>query len=98
MSVRVDRDDAVAIVTLDRPDALNALNVETLSALRDELRELSDDVRVVVLTGAGDRAFAAGNHAGTVLDVLSPLASPPPQPLAHWVFLVDSSGSMNAPE
>jgi len=60
VSVRVDRDDTVAIVTIDRPDALNALNVETLSALRDELRGLSDGVRVVVLTGAGDRAFAAG--------------------------------------
>jgi len=60
MSVRVDRDGAVAIVTLDRPEAMNALNVETLSALRDELRRVADDVRVVVLTGAGDRAFAAG--------------------------------------
>src|SRR5262249_9800886 len=60
MSVRVERDDAVAILTIDRPDALNALNVETLSALRDELRGLADDVRAVVLTGAGDRAFAAG--------------------------------------
>jgi enoyl-CoA hydratase len=58
--VRVDRDGAVTILTLDRPDAMNALNVETLSSLRDELRGLGDDVRVVVLTGAGDRAFAAG--------------------------------------
>jgi enoyl-CoA hydratase len=60
MSVRVERDEAVAILTIDRPDALNALNVETLSALRDALRGLGDDVRAVVLTGAGDRAFAAG--------------------------------------
>jgi enoyl-CoA hydratase len=60
LSIRVDRDGAVAIVTLDRPDAMNALNVETLGALRDELRGLGDHVRVVVLTGAGDRAFAAG--------------------------------------
>jgi enoyl-CoA hydratase len=60
LSIRVDRDGTVTILTLDRPDAMNALNVETLSALRDELRGLGDDVRVVVLTGAGDRAFAAG--------------------------------------
>jgi enoyl-CoA hydratase len=60
LSIRVDRDGAVAIVTLDRPEAMNALNVETLSALRDELRGLPEDVRVVVLTGAGERAFAAG--------------------------------------
>jgi enoyl-CoA hydratase len=60
LSVRVDRDDAVAIITVDRPDALNAFDVDTLGALRVRLRELDEDARVVVLTGAGDRAFAAG--------------------------------------
>jgi enoyl-CoA hydratase len=52
----------VAVVTVDRQDALNALDVETLTSLRDRLRELAEDVqtRVVVLTGAGDRAFIAG--------------------------------------
>jgi enoyl-CoA hydratase len=56
------RPEGVALVTIDRQDALNALNRETLSDLRDRLRELATDtgVRVVVLTGAGDRAFAAG--------------------------------------
>jgi len=49
-------------VTIDRQDALNALDVATLSELRDRLRELADDadVRVVVLTGAGEKAFVAG--------------------------------------
>jgi enoyl-CoA hydratase len=52
----------VALVTVDRQDALNALDLATLEALRDRLRELAKDVetRVVVLTGAGDRAFIAG--------------------------------------
>src|SRR5207248_7278344 len=52
----------VAVVTVDRQDALNALDLATLTRLRDELRTLADDdaVRVVVLTGAGDRAFVAG--------------------------------------
>lgn len=47
---------------IDRPEAMNALDVPTLSALRDTLRELreANQARVVVLTGAGDRAFAAG--------------------------------------
>jgi len=60
--IRVDRDDAVAIVTVDRKEAMNALDVETLTALRDRLRELADDeaARVVVLTGTGERAFVAG--------------------------------------
>jgi enoyl-CoA hydratase len=49
-------------VTIDRPDALNALDVSTLTALRDRLGELATDeqTRVVVLTGAGEKAFAAG--------------------------------------
>jgi enoyl-CoA hydratase len=60
--IRVDRDEALAVVTVDRQDALNALDVATLTDLRDRLRELAgdDDVRVVVLTGAGDKAFVAG--------------------------------------
>jgi enoyl-CoA hydratase len=62
MSVNVEREGAVALVTVDRPDAMNALDLPTLTALRDELRTLAadDDVRVVVLTGAGERAFVAG--------------------------------------
>src|SRR5437016_520161 len=60
--IRVDREDAVAVVTVDRQDALNALDVSTLTQLRDELRSLGDEdgVRVVILTGAGERAFVAG--------------------------------------
>ena len=62
MSIEVARDGAVAVVTIDRQDALNALNVETLTELRDRLRDLStdNDVRAVVLTGAGEKAFVAG--------------------------------------
>ncbi|MES1246316.1 MAG: enoyl-CoA hydratase-related protein [Actinomycetota bacterium] len=62
MSVHVERDRAVAIVTVDRQEALNALDVATLTELRDVLLELADDasVRSLVLTGAGDKAFVAG--------------------------------------
>jgi len=65
------RDDGVAVVTIDRPDALNALNHETLEALRDRLRELAleTEVRVIVLTGAGDRAFAAGADIKEMADM-----------------------------
>jgi 2-(1,2-epoxy-1,2-dihydrophenyl)acetyl-CoA isomerase len=57
-------DGGVATVTLDRPDALNALNVEMKLALLDALKQASDDsVRAVVLTGAG-RAFCVGQDLG----------------------------------
>jgi enoyl-CoA hydratase len=60
--IHVDREDAVAIVTVDRQDALNALDLATLTQLRDELAAIQrdHDVRAVVLTGAGERAFVAG--------------------------------------
>jgi enoyl-CoA hydratase len=60
--IRVDREGAVGLVTVDRQDALNALDVATLTDLRDRLRELAadDDVRVVIVTGAGEKAFVAG--------------------------------------
>jgi enoyl-CoA hydratase len=60
--IRVDRQGSVAVVTIDRQDALNALDVATLTELRDRLSELAEDgdARAVVLTGAGEKAFVAG--------------------------------------
>jgi enoyl-CoA hydratase len=62
MPARVERHGGVATVTIDREAALNALDVETLTGLRDLLAGLADDAtaRVVVLTGSGEKAFAAG--------------------------------------
>jgi enoyl-CoA hydratase len=58
----LDRDGAVAIVTINRPKVLNALNAQTLDELRRAMLDLGrdDSVRVVVLTGAGDKSFVAG--------------------------------------
>lgn len=62
MSIRFETVGAVALLTIDRPEALNALNVETLRTLRGHLAELRDrsELRAAVITGAGDRAFCAG--------------------------------------
>jgi enoyl-CoA hydratase len=62
MPVRVSRQGHVAIVVMDRPEARNAMNqqlTEQLDATYDQLAE-DDNVWVVVLTGAGERAFCAG--------------------------------------
>jgi enoyl-CoA hydratase len=58
----VERDGAIATVTVDRPEAMNALDRPTLEQLRDRLQELAHDaeVGVVMLTGSGDKAFVAG--------------------------------------
>ena len=61
MAVRIERDGAVAVVTMSRPEALNAFNTEQLEALRDAVAEVAADrsIRCAILTGEG-RAFAAG--------------------------------------
>ncbi|HEX9367647.1 MAG TPA: enoyl-CoA hydratase-related protein, partial [Vicinamibacterales bacterium] len=61
-NVLVDREGAVAILTLNRPKVLNALNTQTLDELRRAVLELTHDetVRAVVLTGAGEKSFVAG--------------------------------------
>jgi enoyl-CoA hydratase len=58
----VERDEATAIVTINRPKVLNALNSQTLDELRRAILELKQDesVRVVILTGAGEKSFVAG--------------------------------------
>ncbi|MFW5919653.1 MAG: enoyl-CoA hydratase/isomerase family protein, partial [Halanaeroarchaeum sp.] len=58
-------DDDVATITVNRPDRLNALDVETLHALRDAIETAErEDARCLVLTGAGDDAFVAGADIG----------------------------------
>ena len=58
----LERDGAIATITINRPKVLNALNSQTLDELRRALLELQRDaeVRVVILTGAGGKSFVAG--------------------------------------
>jgi enoyl-CoA hydratase len=58
----IERDGATAIVTINRPKVLNALNTQTLDELRRAILDLKQDegVRVVILTGAGEKSFVAG--------------------------------------
>jgi enoyl-CoA hydratase/carnithine racemase len=62
MSVRITRVNSAAVVTIDRPDQRNALSRQTVLDLGRVGRELGSDdtVRLVVVTGAGDKAFCAG--------------------------------------
>jgi len=55
------RDNACAVVTLNRPEKLNAMNAVLLEQLLAALDTLRGEARVVVLTGAGNRAFTVGN-------------------------------------
>ncbi|KRG69000.1 enoyl-CoA hydratase/isomerase family protein [Pseudoxanthomonas dokdonensis] len=65
--------DAVLVIEVNRPDKLNALNAQTLDALKAAFEQAAGDdtVRVVVLTGAGPKAFVAGADISEMAD-LSP--------------------------
>src|SRR5262245_7379974 len=71
----VERDGAVAVVILNRPKVLNALNTQTLTELSQAMAALKDDATVgaIVLTGAGEKSFVAGADINE-LAVLSPVA------------------------
>src|SRR5436190_4496626 len=58
----LERDGAVAVVTINRPKVLNALNSQTIDELRRAILELGadDSARVTILTGAGEKSFVAG--------------------------------------
>ncbi|WP_413758489.1 enoyl-CoA hydratase/isomerase family protein [Streptomyces sp. MMBL 11-3] len=62
LRITTDKDTGVAVVTLDRPDRLNAIDLPTasqLTAVWSDFRH-DDSVRAIVLTGAGERAFSTG--------------------------------------
>ncbi len=61
-NLRLETEGPIAVLTISRPKALNALNSETLEELDQVLGEIeaNDEIKVVILTGDGDKAFVAG--------------------------------------
>ncbi|MDB5829817.1 MAG: crotonase [Variovorax sp.] len=80
MTVRYDVEAHVARVTIDRPAVMNAVDLATEAELQRIWKDIEqrNDVRVVVLSGAGDRAFCAG------ADMKTPSASPPLKGVDYW--------------
>ena len=73
-AVAIERDGAVAVLTLNRPHVLNALNADLLAKLSSELKTLDGDasVRAVIITGEGSKAFAAGADIAELNALRSP--------------------------
>ncbi|MGF7153709.1 enoyl-CoA hydratase/isomerase family protein [Novosphingobium gossypii] len=67
-NLRFDIAAHIATIVLDRPDKLNAMTPDMAAALVDAIAtcNTSDDVRVVIVTGAGERAFSAGSDISTL--------------------------------
>jgi enoyl-CoA hydratase len=65
-NILFEKKDGIAYITFNRPKVLNALNRKTVEELRDTLLDARDDssVRVLILTGAGEKSFVAGADIG----------------------------------
>jgi enoyl-CoA hydratase len=69
--INYERRESFAVVRLNRPEKLNAISREMLVELTDIFRKTSDDqeLRAIILTAAGNRAFSAGTDLGELIDV-----------------------------
>jgi len=69
-NLKVEQDGALLMVTINRPEVRNALDPETWAELRAAVRQARHDpsVRIVILTGAGDKAFASGADIRSLRD------------------------------
>src|SRR5580700_1691795 len=65
-NIKFEKKNQIAYVTIDRPKVLNALNMATMQELKQAFAAIKDDaeVRVVILTGGGEKAFVAGADIG----------------------------------
>ena len=77
-AVLYEKSDGIAIVTMNRPEARNAINPEMLCRLADAWQDINDDVnvRVGILTGAGDKAFCAGADLNKLVRMMQGLRPP----------------------
>jgi len=91
LEIEKDAENKIAKIIINRPQRLNALSLDTLDEIFEALRllEKDDDVRVVVITGAGDKAFSAGFDLQTAMqvpDFLAPANSMMVAAKGQWVF------------
>ena len=77
-AVLYEKRDGVAVVTMNRPEVRNAINPEMLCRLADVWQDVNDDsdVRVAILTGAGDKAFCAGADLDRLVRMMQGLRPP----------------------
>jgi enoyl-CoA hydratase len=70
-NILIETADGVGVVTINRPQSLNALNSEVVDDLESALRDMEQnaDVKVVVITGAGEKAFVAGGDIKEMSDL-----------------------------
>jgi len=90
MTIQYEVNDGVAIITLNRSQAMNAIDPQTRDELRDAWRAVGEDdqVRCVLLTGAGDKAFCTGSDLNKTM--------PPAESFAQRYFSGNGTRSMTS--
>ena len=70
-NITFKKNENYAIVTIHRPEKLNALNTDTVSELHQTMQQIADDksIRCIILTGAGEKAFVAGADISQITDL-----------------------------
>jgi enoyl-CoA hydratase/carnithine racemase len=93
-NVLYEKKGAIAYVTLNRPQVLNALNAALLADLRIALEDAGDDasIRGVILTGAGDKAFAAGADIAQLAKASAVEAEQSSRSTQHTLGLIENLG------
>ena len=77
MALLYEKKERIAYITLNRPEALNALNPDVIQELSQALTDFRDDSQllVAIITGAGERAFCAGADIATTIPMLKSMRS-----------------------
>jgi enoyl-CoA hydratase len=78
MALIYEKKDGIAYLTLNRPEARNALDPQTILELRDAWKDYRDDkeVRCAIITGAGDKAFCSGADLGKLIPLFTGAKKP----------------------
>jgi len=95
MTILYAKEDKIATITVDRPEALNSLDPKGLEELADALIKFRDDpeVYVAIITGSGDRAFCAGADLKALIPVLTTYQ--PPAIIRRWEIWKPIIGAIN---
>ena len=94
-AIEFEYSDHIATVTINRPEARNAMNPEVFVRLYDAFREVesNNDIRVAIITGTGDKAFCAGADLGRLIPLMNGVRQPEDEWDNRWVNEVNKQGT-----
>ena len=94
-AIEFEYSDHIATVTINRPEARNAMNPEVFVRLYDAFHEIesNNDIRVAIITGSGDKAFCAGADLGRLIPLMNGVRQPEDEWDNRWVNEVNKQGT-----